>query len=83
MKTDNPFDKKLEAQHRQLPGAMHDALVEAVDTLDIVWAGVQAVFEDAAKPELAVSLLPVVLQLEASKRQQRDAEFRARMEGER
>jgi hypothetical protein len=65
MNIDNPFDRKLEATKR-MPESMRGALVDCVDTLDLCWAGAQAVFGPKAKPEHALALLPVVIARQAS-----------------
>lgn len=67
MKIDNPFDRKLEA-NRRMPESFRGALVDCVDTLDFCWAGVQAVFGPHAKPEHALTLLPVVIARQAALR---------------
>lgn len=61
MKIDNPFDKKLEANKR-MPGWYRAAFVDITDTLDFCWAAAQSVFEDAARPEHALQLLPLFLE---------------------
>lgn len=60
MDIDNPFDSALEAQKR-MPEHIRDGAIESVDTLDLAWAGVRAVFGDKATAELALALLPVIL----------------------
>jgi hypothetical protein len=60
MKLDNPFDRRLEAQ-KLIPTSMRDSAIHVADTLDLAWAAVQAVFEGKAKPEHALTLLPVFL----------------------
>lgn len=79
MKIDNPFDKALEAQ-KQMPESMRIAATHAVDTLDLAWKGVQAVFEKKATPELALMLLPILLQRADAERQQRLDEVASRTE---
>ncbi len=61
MKTDNPFDKKLEIQKGSIPSSMLDAAVYVTDTLDLAWASAQAVFEEQAKPEHALKILELFL----------------------
>lgn len=56
MRTDNPFDRKLDAWSREIPPGVRDAAVFVTDTLDLSWASVQAVFEDQATPELALAI---------------------------
>lgn len=70
MKIDNPFDAKLESAKR-MPESMRTAATFAVDTLELAWAGVQAVFEDQAKPEHAIALLPMLLERADAERQRR------------
>lgn len=77
MNIDNPFDKKLEAQ-KHMPESVRDALITSIDTLDVVWAGVQAVFQERATPDLAVMLLPHVLARADESKQRRIDEIRAR-----
>ena len=79
MKIDNPFDKKLAAQNN-MPESIRGALVDSIDTLDVVWAGMQAVFEERATPELAVMLLPHVLARADADKQRRIDEIRGRTE---
>lgn len=64
MKASNSFDEKLAAQKGHIPIATHDAAVWAVDTLDLAWAGVQAVFGDQATPEHAIALLKIIQERE-------------------
>jgi len=69
MKHDNPFDRKLDATKR-LPDHFRAAFVDITDTLDFCWAAAQAVFQDAARPEHALALLPQFLQRADAERQQ-------------
>lgn len=57
MQIDNDFDKKLELYADKVPSDTRDALVHLVDSLDICWAGAQAVFNEQARPEHALDLL--------------------------
>jgi len=61
---------------------MRIAATEAVDTLDLAWKGVKAVFEEQAKPEHALMLLPVFLARADAERQRRQDEIHARTAGE-
>lgn len=70
MKTDNPFDRRLEAQ-KQIPESIRTAAIHLTDTLDIAWAVVQAVFEKHAKPEHALALLPMFIERADAERQAR------------
>ncbi len=72
MDINNPFETKL-AANKHMPDSWRTALVESVDTLDFCWAGVRAVFQERATPELAMSLLTEVLLRE---RQLRDDDRR-------
>lgn len=56
MKTDNPFDKKLEIRAARTPAAVHDAAVSVTDTPELCWAAAQAVFEDRATPGAALAI---------------------------
>lgn len=56
MKTDNPFDKKIDAEGKRIPADVRDASIFVVDTLDIAIAGAKALFEDDYKPELALEI---------------------------
>jgi hypothetical protein len=56
MKTDNPFDKKLEIWVTRTPAGVHDAAVFVTETLELCWAAAQAVFEDKATPEAALAI---------------------------
>lgn len=42
MRTDNPFDKHLDAWRREIPARVRDAAVLVTDTLDLIWASAQA-----------------------------------------
>jgi hypothetical protein len=61
VKTDNPFDKKLEIWGSNVPTSMREAAVYVTDTLDLAWAAAQSVFEDQAKPEHALKILELFL----------------------
>lgn len=76
MKIDNPFDAALSAQ-KNMPTSIRNASVYVTDTLDLAWKAVQAVFEEAAKPEHAIALLPVLLEQAATERRERLAERNA------
>jgi hypothetical protein len=62
MKTDNPFDKKLEIWGDRVPADVSEAAVFVTDTLDLCWASAQAVFEDKATPEIAFSIYDRIMQ---------------------
>ena len=64
MKTDNPFDKKLEI-NRNIPDSFRHALVNVADTLDFCEAIVQSVFEERATPEHAISICSLVMKAQA------------------
>lgn len=69
MKIDNPFDKKLELPQVQRKTSVANSAPYVVDMLDMAWAGVLAVFEEQAKPEHALMLLPHLLQAAEAERQ--------------
>lgn len=73
MDADNPFDRKLDANKR-MPEAARAGLVDTIDTLDFVWAGVRAVFGSKATPAHAVALMPVVMAEIAEQRRQQQSE---------
>ena len=81
MKKENPFDRKIELQKR-MPESMKDAAIELTDTLDLCWAAAQAVFEDNAKPEHALTLLPMFMARADAKYQQLLDEVRTGKVGE-
>jgi len=80
MKIENEFDRRLAQQRGRMPESLHDALIEAVDTLDLTWTAVQTLFEDRARPEHAIQLLAAVLPLAAEKRHQALGEWNERRE---
>ena len=61
MKSDNPFDRRLEAQKNVIPTAVRDSAVFVTDTLDIYWAAAQAVFEEQATPEHAIAICKMLI----------------------
>jgi len=81
MKLDNPFDKKLEAQ-KTVPESIKVGAIKAVDTLDLAWAGVMAVFGSKAKPEHALMLLPILLEQAEAERRRRSERVGARKASE-
>ncbi len=56
MKTDNPFDKKLDVWGARAPADVRDAAVFVTDTLELCWASARSVFEDKATPEAALAI---------------------------
>jgi hypothetical protein len=82
MKRDNPFDKKMALPQVQRMTSVVNTVPFVVDTLELAWAGVQSVFDDQAKPEHALMLLPTLLQRIDAERQLLRAEARLQMEGE-
>lgn len=56
MKTDNSFDRKLEARGSRIPDDVRDAAVFVTDTMELCWAAAQAVFEEKATPEAALAI---------------------------
>ena len=79
MKTDNPFDRRLEAQMK-MPESIRTAAIHLTDTLDLAWSAVQAVFEKHAKPEHALALLPMFIARADAERQAQLDEGTTRME---
>lgn len=57
MERNNAFDAKLALYDGKIPADVHAALVHLIDSLDMCWAGAQAVFSDQARPEHALDLL--------------------------
>lgn len=59
MKMKNPYDTRLEAYRKggKFSDLQTDAMNDVVDTLDLAWAGAQAVFEHKAQPEHALEIL--------------------------
>ena len=60
MKTDNPFDRHLEA-NKGIPSDVRDAAVFVTDTLDVCWMSAQALFEHKASPEVALAIFDRVV----------------------
>ena len=56
MKTNNPFDKKLEAWKGRIPADVLEAATFATDTLELSWASAQSIFEKSATPEHALAI---------------------------
>lgn len=55
MQAVNPFDQHLEVNKR-IPADVRDASRLVTDTMDLAWKAAQAVFEDAATPEIALAI---------------------------
>jgi hypothetical protein len=81
MDSENPFDRKLEANKR-MPIGYREAFIDVTDTLDFCWAAAQAVFGTRAAPEHAIALLPTFLDRATAERQRQLAELRSRTPGE-
>jgi hypothetical protein len=81
MDTENPFDRKLDANKR-MPIGYREAFIDVTDTLDFCWAAARAVFGKAAVPEHALTLLPTFLDRAAAERQRQLAELQTRTPGE-
>lgn len=81
MDTENPFDRKLDANKR-MPIGYREAFIDVTDTLDFCWAAARAVFGKAAAPEHALALLPVFLDRATAERQRQLAELQPRTPGE-
>jgi hypothetical protein len=56
MKTDNSFDRKLEAWGSRIPDGVRDAAVFVTDTMELCWAAAQAVFEEKDTAEAALAI---------------------------
>lgn len=74
MEPDNPFDRLLETPSVQRQTSVARSAPEVVDMLNLAWAGVRAVFESKARPEHALTLLPVLLERADAERQRLRAE---------
>jgi len=59
MKSDNPFDRRIELGH--IPETVAESGIFVTDTLDICWASAQAVFENKASPDHAIAIYALVL----------------------
>lgn len=70
MQEKNPFDTAIRVQ-TQMPAHLRNAAIHTTDTLDLAWKAAQAVFEGKAKPEHALTLLPVFLEQAEAERQRR------------
>lgn len=78
MKSNNPFDRKIELNQSKL--VFHrDAAIELTDTLDLCWAAAQSIFGKKALPEHALTLLPLFMARGDAKLQQELAQHRANM----
>ena len=80
MKTTNPFDTRIQA--RLMPDHFKEAAIELTDTLDVCWAAAQAVFEDKARAEHAIALLPMFMARADEKHRQLLAQFGRGTDGE-
>lgn len=69
MKADNPFDRMLALPQVQRMNSIANTAPYIVDTLELAWRGCLAVFEEAAKPEHALMLLPHFLAAAEAERQ--------------
>ena len=69
MDATDEFDRWLELPGVQRRTSIRDASVDARDTLLGCWRAVRSVFGDAAKPEHALTLLPIVLNRADASRQ--------------
>jgi len=70
MKTENPFDKKLDIWGSRVSEDLRAAATFVTDTLELCWASAQAVFEDKATPETALAIFDRVTERMASARAQ-------------
>lgn len=73
MKTEDEFDKAI--SRRGIPTNFRDAAVELNDTLVLCWASAQSVFGAKAKPEHAISLLPLYMHRADVKRQSEEESY--------
>lgn len=80
MKPKNVFDTRIKA--KKMPEHFREAAIELTDTLDVCWAAAQAVFEDKAQPEHAISLLPLFMTRADEKHRQLLARFGRNTDGE-
>lgn len=78
MEKNNPFDRGLEAKTKT-PTSVRTAATHTTDVLELAWLACQAVFRAQAKPEHALTLLPVFLARADAERQQLLADARAQM----
>ncbi len=70
----NAFDRWVSQSGVQRQTFLRDASVDCRDTLDGCWKAVQSIFGDKATPDLALTLLPLVLErADAARRQASDA----------
>ena len=76
MQSENPFDTAITVR-KGIPESIRSSAIELTDTLDLCWAAVRAVFEDLAKPEHALALLPQFMARADVKRQQAIDDLRA------
>lgn len=70
MKIDNPFDQALDRK-KYMPESMRTASTFVTDTLELAWLAAQSVFEQHARPEHAIALLPFFIERADAERQQR------------
>ena len=56
MKTNNPFDKKLEAWKGRIPEDVLEAATFATDTLELSWATAQSILKRTPTPEHALAI---------------------------
>ncbi|HEY1755617.1 MAG TPA: hypothetical protein VGG72_09500 [Bryobacteraceae bacterium] len=56
MKTDNPFDRKIEIWKNRIPTELSGAAIFVTDTLDLCKAAAEAVFEEKATPEITLAI---------------------------
>jgi hypothetical protein len=61
MKPANPFEQMLELPGIRRRASLARIAPEVVDVLELAWAAAQSVFEEDAKPEHAIMLLPIFL----------------------
>jgi hypothetical protein len=72
------FDRWLSRSGVQKQTFLRDASVDSRDTLEGCWHAVRSIFGDNATPELALTMLPIVLRRADEARRQRRDEIEAR-----
>lgn len=62
------FEKRV--QYGEMPDALRKAAIRTADPLLVAWEMAQDIFKEAALPDHAIALLPILLAREASLHQQ-------------
>jgi|TARA_B100002003_G_C13985915_1_gene476604 hypothetical protein len=63
MRTDNPFDKKIELYGKNMPAGLQDAFISVNDNLDICKAIVSTVWEVEPTPEMTLEVYDRVMKI--------------------